>query len=133
MSDRGVSFDSDELMHLALRATNQDEVDRAIGYLKELLAAEQQGERVASGIKASYYLEESDILDLDDFQNLEQFAELGVPVWIVYRAESARTVDKFPWLQSAELKEKFDRRIEEPFSSVRVYYLNPDRLQDHSG
>lgn len=37
MSQQNVSFDVDELMQLALRATERDQVEDAIGYLKRLL------------------------------------------------------------------------------------------------
>lgn len=88
----------------------------------------EPGERIVSGTKALYYLEEPDIIRMHHVDEPSDLLTIDRPLWLVYRAESPATPRQYRWLAGhAELKATFDRRVQEPFSSIRVYYFDPQR------
>lgn len=88
----------------------------------------QPGDAVCSGRKAQYYLEEPGIHSLAQMSSCNDLGAIGRATWIVYRAASPADRRRFEWVaQCAELKAYFDTRVLQPYSSIRVYYYDPDR------
>ena len=90
----------------------------------------QPGEAVCSGRKGQYYLEDPDIHSLVNMSSCDDLRAIGRPSWIVYRAASPADPGGFAWVdECSELKAYFDTRVLQPYSSIRVYYYDPDRQE----
>ncbi len=78
-----------------------------------------------------YYLQDPDVGITPPTP--EKLAEYDVPVWIAVEVEDAVRGRVAGWInESAEWKAQFDCRVLQPFSSVRVYYYDPDRKRTTS-
>lgn len=95
----------------------------ALNYVAE---HRQPGEAVASEgeLMATYYLQTTELTpfphDREALESLEQ------PTWLVMLMGSARDTLRFPHIHHhAELREYFDVRVLQPYSSMRVYYYEP--------
>lgn len=94
--------------------------------LEYVQAHRQAGEGVSSEgvLLATYYWETTDLVPFprsrDELEALEQ------PTWLVMLMRSARQDVRFASIhEHAELREYFDVRVLQPYSSIRVYYYDP--------
>ncbi|MFW6059411.1 MAG: hypothetical protein ACODAQ_04480 [Phycisphaeraceae bacterium] len=97
----------------------------ALAYIQE---HRQADEDVASERRmiATYYLETTELTEFP--LDREALEALDRPTWLVMLMGSARVEMRFPHIHyNAELREYFDVRVLQPYSSVRVYYYDPAR------
>ncbi|MFA9478431.1 glycosyltransferase family 39 protein [Phycisphaerales bacterium AB-hyl4] len=86
----------------------------------------QPGDIVATPftLAGRYYLQTADVAAMPPTADrLDQLSDQGQTIWLVTAVESAQGVDPAQqWLHNvATLEAYFDSRIEQPFSSIRVY------------
>lgn len=102
---------------------NRARWEEALMYVRE---HRQPNEAVASEgrLIASYYLETTDLAEFPF--DREALAAIDRPTWLVMLMGSARDELRFPYIhRNAELREYFDVRVLQPYSSMRVYYYDP--------